>query len=73
MTSQCNKVDAVRHYASYRLNLLLLKGEEVRDYVLSLKMSYGENKKYLFCEALDFSCIIKNFFFDILAQYNTKD
>ena len=25
--SQCNKVDAVRLYASYRLNLLLLKGQ----------------------------------------------
>ena len=25
-TSRCNKVDAVRLYASYRLNLLLLKG-----------------------------------------------
>ena len=25
MTSRCNKVDAVRLYASYRLNLLLLK------------------------------------------------
>ena len=27
MTSRCNKVDAVRLYASYRLNLLLLKGQ----------------------------------------------
>ena len=26
-TSRCNKVDAVRLYASYRLNLLLLKGQ----------------------------------------------
>ena len=26
-TSQCNKVDAGRLYASYRLNLLLLKGQ----------------------------------------------
>ena len=26
-TSQCNKVDAVRLYASYRLTLLLLKGQ----------------------------------------------
>ena len=25
-TSRCNKVDAVKLYASYRLNLLLLKG-----------------------------------------------
>ena len=25
--SRCNKVDAVRLYASYRLNLLLLKGQ----------------------------------------------
>ena len=27
-TNRCNKVDAVRHYASYRLNLLLLKGQD---------------------------------------------
>ena len=27
MTSRCNKVDAVRLFASYRLNLLLLKGQ----------------------------------------------
>ena len=27
-TSRCNKVDAVRLYASYRLNLLLLKGQK---------------------------------------------
>ena len=27
MTSRCNKVDAVRLYASYRLNLLLPKGQ----------------------------------------------
>ena len=26
-TSRCNKVDAVRLFASYRLNLLLLKGQ----------------------------------------------
>ena len=26
-TSRCNKVDALRLYASYRLNLLLLKGQ----------------------------------------------
>ena len=26
-TSRCNKVDTVRLYASYRLNLLLLKGQ----------------------------------------------
>ena len=26
-TNRCNKVDAVRLYASYRLNLLLLKGQ----------------------------------------------
>jgi len=26
-TSRCNKVDAVRLYALYRLNLLLLKGQ----------------------------------------------
>ena len=26
-TSRCNKVDAVRLYASYMLNLLLLKGQ----------------------------------------------
>ena len=29
-TSRCNKVDAVRLYALYRLNLLLLAGAEVR-------------------------------------------
>ena len=29
-TSRCNMVDAVRLYASYRLNLLLLAGAEVR-------------------------------------------
>ena len=29
-TSRCNKVEAVRLYASYRLNLLLLAGAEVR-------------------------------------------
>ena len=28
MTSRCNKVDAVRLFASYRLNLLLLQGAE---------------------------------------------
>ena len=27
MTSRCNKIDAVRLYASYRLNLLLLEGQ----------------------------------------------
>ena len=26
-TSRCNKVDVVRHYTSFRLNLLLLKGQ----------------------------------------------
>ena len=26
-TSRCNKVDAVRLYASHRMNLLLLKGQ----------------------------------------------
>ena len=31
-TSRCNKVDAVRLYASYKLNLLLLKGQRcVKD------------------------------------------
>ena len=29
-TSRCNKVDALRLYASYRLNLLLLKGQRQR-------------------------------------------
>ena len=42
-TSRCNKVDAVRLYASYRLNLLLLKGQRcvciwgVDFFIISLK------------------------------------
>ena len=35
-TSRCSKVDAVRLFASYRLNLLLLRGVEVRDLALIL-------------------------------------
>ena len=33
-TSRCNKVDAVRLYASYRMHLLLLKGQRCVDIVL---------------------------------------
>ena len=32
-TSRCNKIDAVRLYASYRLNLLLLKGQRCVSYM----------------------------------------
>ena len=51
-TIRCNKVDAVRLYASYRLNLLLLKGEDLRGrFILnylnmqSLRYLYGKNYK----------------------------
>jgi len=41
-TSRCNKVDAVRFYASYMLNSLLLKGAEVRgSKISSLDDSFG--------------------------------
>ena len=35
-TSRCNKVDAVRLYASYRLNLLLLKGQRHVNHIVRL-------------------------------------
>ena len=52
MTSRCNKIDAVRLYGLYRLNLLLLKGQRcvytVHDilevlYYSLLIISYSEN------------------------------
>ena len=36
--SRCNKVDAVRLYASYRLNLLLLKGQICKEGLLKLRL-----------------------------------
>ena len=48
-TSRCNKVDTVRFYASYRLNLLLLQGVEVREdkllWVELLRFLWNENIK----------------------------
>ena len=44
-TSRCNKVDAVRLYASYRLNLLLPKGAEV--FIRYIKFYIGSIKKIL--------------------------
>ena len=38
-TSRCNRADAVRFYASYRLNLLLLKGQR-RLAVVDRKKGY---------------------------------
>ena len=38
-TSRCNKVDVVRLYASYRLNLLLLKGQSCVNCGLSGKLT----------------------------------
>ena len=35
-TSRCNKVDAVRLYASYRINLLLLKGQRCVGYTFEI-------------------------------------
>ena len=40
-TSRCNKVDAVRLYASYRLNLLLLKGQRCVHCSTSKKRVYA--------------------------------
>ena len=39
-TSRCHKVDAVRLYASYRLNLLLLKGKRSVICKLNVKIKY---------------------------------
>ena len=39
-TSRCNKVDAVRLYASYRLNLLLLKGQRSLEVTLTTLSEY---------------------------------
>ena len=38
-TSRCNKVDAVRLYAPYRLNLLLLKGQGCVSFTCSWKIN----------------------------------
>ena len=57
-TSRCNKVDAVRLYASYRMNLLLLKGRGVW-YKVCLKKQ--NNSQYFLCIRLLFNLIIMIF------------
>ena len=44
-TSRCNKVEAVKLYASYKLNLLLLKGQRCLVRVLTLQLKSKFNLK----------------------------
>ena len=46
-TSRCNKVDAVRLYASYRLNLLLLKGQRCVKHIFFYKFCQINNQHLL--------------------------
>ena len=57
-TSRCNKVDAVRLYASYRLNLLLLQGHRcVVNTVLQMKTYLTIwNKKLETCTLINLPC-----------------
>ena len=68
-TNRCNKVDAVRLYASYRLNLLLLKWQ------ICVRYGYGESacpplvlsEPRLFCELVCQSKLL--YLKDIGSQY----
>ena len=47
-TSRCNKVEAVRLYASYRLNLLLIMGQNRRILLKDQNLKKGKSSKFSF-------------------------
>ena len=67
-TSQCNKVDAVRLYASYRLNLLLLKGIGARIIIYHLSY-FVLHPSLIFCQEKLSFIILKKYLPNLLISY----